>query len=223
MGLKSWLAGSVSGPQGYGTACGPRAREGGSALANLLFISHGRGDAGKPPSIFDAAQDMEAAGLHPRFSAIVPIKVSSLDQDERLLLRSLQIGMIAYAFLVNSNAALQYMRRDNTSKFRHGLGPAVINSMVECGLFDSTELAQGALLSYMDSVGAASARTVFNRQKPASGDLLEYFIARSVRVSDCSYSYGFVRTGPTGFDVAAVPLVEETLRAILEATDQYKW
>jgi len=223
MGLKDWWAGKVAGPRGYGDALGRNARKGGAALANLVFISHGMRPDGGSTTIFDTATDMERAGFKPRFADITPIDLASLTQDERLVFRSLQTAMISFAFIVNSNAALQYMRRENTSKFRNGLGPSLLRSMVECGLFDRIETAQTEVLSYAKSIDSVLTATVFNMEKPASGDVLEQFIVRAVTISGARFRYGFTRTGSTGFDLVAVPFVRETLKSVFAATNQYKW
>jgi hypothetical protein len=223
MGLKKWLAGKVAGPQSYGDVLGRHAREGGSALANMVFMSHGTRPNAGPTIIFDTVAEMEAAGFNPRFTEITEIDIGSLSIDEQLLLKSLQRAMISFAFIVNSNGALQYMRRDNTSKFRNGLGPSLLKSMVDCGLFERIETAQTEVLSYAESVDPPSSSTVLKIEKPASGDLLELFILRAVGLSGVKSRYGFTRTGLTGFDVVAVSLVEETLKSIAGATLQYKW
>jgi hypothetical protein len=223
MGLKDWFAGKVAGPQSYGDVMGRYAREGGSALANLVFMSHGTGPNGGPTIIFDTVADMEAAGFKPRFTAITEIDLGSLTEDEQLLFKSLQTTMISFAFIVNSNGALQNMRRDNTSKFRNGLGPSLLKSLVDYGLFERIATAQTELLSCIKSFESASISTVLNMEKPASGDLLEHFIVRAVRVSRATSRYGFTRSGFTGFDVMAVSLVEETLKSIVGATLQYTW
>jgi hypothetical protein len=223
MGLKDWLAGKVAGPQSYGEVMGRQAREGGSALANLVFISHGARSTGGRTTIFDTQAEMEAAGYKPRFAEIVEINFGSLTKDEELLFRSLQTAMISFAFIVNSNAALQYMQRENTSKFRNGLGPSLLRSMVECRLFDRIETAQAEVLSYANSVNSASASSVLNMDRPASGDVLEQFIVRAVAVSGSTLQYGFTRTGLTGFDLVAVPLAQETVKSIYGAAIKYKW
>lgn len=223
MGLKDWWAGNVAGPKTYGYCMGRQAREGGSALANVVFISHGARLTGGPPTIFDTQAEMEAAGYRPRFSEIVAIDLGSLTKDEQLLYRSLQTVMISFAFIVNSNAALQYMRRENTSKFRSGLGPSLLRSMVECGLFDRIETAQTEVLSYASLVNSASASTVLNLDKPGSGDVLEQFIVRAVAASGSTLHYGFTRTGLTGFDLIALPLAQGIVKAIHGAVTKYSW
>jgi len=45
----------------------------------------------------------------------------------------------------------------------------------------------------------------------------------AVAVSGVKLRYGFIRTGLTGFDLVALPLVEETIKSIAGATRQYKW
>lgn len=221
--LKDWLAGNVFGPESYGYALGSHAREGGSALANAVFMSHGTAPVGGPTIIFDTKAGMKAAGFTPRYEEIAEIDLASLTEDEQFLLMSLQIAMVSFAFIVNSNGALQYMRRDNTSKFRNGLGCSLLPSMVDCGLFDNLEAARVAVISYAETVSSAQTSMILNMEKPASEDLLEYFIIRAVHLSQANKRYGFARTGLTGFDVVAFPLVQETLKSILGATQQYKW
>ena len=222
MGLKNWL-GKIAGPQSYGDALGRSAREGGTALANVVFMSHGSiSDAG-PTVIFDTPDEMEAAGFTRSYEAITEIDLHSLSVDDQLLLRNLHVAMISFAFKVNSNAAQHYMRPDNTLKFRHGLGPSLLRSMIDCGLFDNIEAAKAAVQSYVESVDSTSTPAVLNMEKPASGDLLELFIVRAVQLSKAKQRYGFTRTGLTGFDLVAIPLVEETLKSIYSAAMQYKW
>jgi hypothetical protein len=221
MGLRDWLAGSVAGPQSYGNAMGKQAREAGSALANAVFLSRGNASENGPSTIFDTLSDLESAGLKAADAPPSTLDLASLSPDEVRLLRSLTTAMISYFFIVNSNGALQNMQRENTSRFRSGLGPSLQNAMVSCGLFRSSADAGDALLSYVNSMGTVS--QILNRAKPAEGDLLEQFIIRAVQESEQTKRCGFVRTGPTGFDAIAIPLVEETLAAIVSATRQYRW
>jgi len=224
MGLKDWIAGKVAGPRSYGDVMGRQAREGGFALANMVFMSHGTGPNGGPTVIFDTPADMEAAGFKRRFLEMwTEIPFGSLTKDERLLSRSLQTAMVSFAFIVNSNSALRNMRRENTSKFRNGLGPSLLKSMVECGLFDEIETAQREVLAYANLVNSAVGTVVLNMERPGSEDVLEHFIMRAVAVSGTEFRHGFTRTGVSGFDLVAVPLVEETLKSIAGATLRYKW
>lgn len=223
MGLKDWIAGKVAGPQSYGDVMGRQAREGGFALANMVFMSHGTGSNGGPTVIFDRSADMKAAGFAPRFQEITEIDLPSLTLEEQLLFRNLQTAMISFAYMVNSNGAKLYMRRDNFSKFNKGLVPSLSQSMVHCGLFGSIEAAQTAVMPYLSSFDATKLSMILNTEKPASSDLLEHFIVRAVGLCQAKSRYGFARTGLTGFDVIAVPLVEETLKSILTATQQYNW
>jgi hypothetical protein len=222
MGLKDWLA-KVSGPKGYGNALGRPTREAGSALANIVFMSHGIEPNGGPTTIFDTAADMESAGFAPRFQEITQIDLPSMTLEERVLFKNLQTAMISYAYMVNSNGANQYMRRDNSSKFRKGLVPSLLRSMVHCGLSSKVEAAQTAVTPYLSSSDAARLRVILNIEKPTSSDLLENFIVRAVDLCQANLRYGFARTGRTGFDVIAVSFVEETLKSIFGATRQYNW
>jgi len=223
MGLKDWFAGKVVGPHTYGNTMGPPAREGGSALANVVFISHGTHPVGGPASIFDSEADMKTAGFIPRFAEITRIDLEKMTTEELAVFKSLQTAMISFAFILNSNGALQYMRRENTSKFRNGFGPSLLKSMVDCHLYENIKSARAELSSYVESFEAARILSVLNIDKPACGDLLEHFIIRAVEVAGTRFRYGFNRTGSTGFDVVVVPLVEETMKSIAGAAQQYNW
>lgn len=223
MGLKEWFAGKVAGPQSYGDVLGRHVREGGAALANMVFISHGTSPDAGTAIVFDTAADMKAAGFEPCFEETIEIVLASLTVEEQRVFKSLQTAMISFAFIVHSNAALQYMRRDNTSKFRNGLGPSLLHSMADCGLVSDVDAAKVAVLSYVETVDSTSAPVVLNIERPAAGDLLERLIERAVRLSQAQFRYGFTRTGLTGFDIVAIPLVQETLKSILGATQQHNW
>lgn len=222
MGLKDRMR-KVAGPRSYGRFMGRQAWEGSAALANMVFMSHGTRPNGGPTVIFDTSANMEAAGFKPRFPEITEIPLGSLSKDEQLLFRRLQAATVSFAFIVNSNGALQNMRRKNTSKFRNGIGPSLLKSAVECGIFDKIETAQSEVLSYVNSVSSAATSTVLNMESPGSGDLLEAFILRAVAGSGAKLRYGFIRTGSTGFDLVSVPLVQGILRSIAGATLKYKW
>jgi len=223
MGLKDWFAGKVAGPHAYGNTMGPPAREGGSALANVVFMSHGTHPVGGPTSIFDSEEEMKAAGFIPRFAEITCIDLEKMTTEELAVFKSLQTAMISFAFILNSNGALQYMRRDNTSKFRNGFGPSLLKAMVDCHLYENIEGAQAKLLSYVESFEATRIPSVLNIDKPACGDLLEHFIVRAIEVTETRFRYGFNRTGSTGFDIVAVPFAEETIKSIAGAAQQYNW
>jgi hypothetical protein len=223
MGLKNWLAGKVAGPYVYGKTIAPQAREGGTALANVVFMSHGTHPVGGPTSIFDSKEEMKAAGFTPRFAEITTIDLDIMTAEELSVFKSLQTAMISFAFILNSNGALQYMRRDNTSKFRNGFGPAFLKSMVDFHLYESIENARAATWSYIESFEGVHIQSVLNMDKPACKDLLEHSIFRAIEASEARLRYGFNRTGPTGFDIMAISLAKETLKSIARATKQYNW
>jgi len=223
MGIKDWIAGKAAGPKSYGEVMGRQAREGGSALANMVFMSHGVAVNGDPTVIFDRSADMEAAGFAPRFQEIAQIDLPSMTLDEQSLFKNLQTAMISYAYMVNSNSASQYMQRSNFSKFQKGLVPSLLQSMVHSGLYSKVEDAQTAVTPYISSSDTAQLSMILNTENPASSDLLEYFILKAVDMCQTKMSYGFARSGLTGFDVIVVPLVEESLKSIFSATRQYNW
>lgn len=223
MGLKTWFAGKVAGPQAYGNTMGPHAREAANALGNMVFLSHGTHTVAGPTLIVDSPADMKAAGFIPRFVEIEAIDIKTLSGEELAVFTNLHKAMLAFVFIMNSNAALNYMRRNNTSKFRNGFGPSFLKSTVDHHLHKSIDEARSELLSYIGSFESARIQSVLNMDKPASGDALEHFIIRAINASGARLRYAFSRTGSTGFDMAARPIAEETMKSIAGATQQYKW
>jgi hypothetical protein len=223
MGLKDWFAGKVAGPEVYGNTMGPQAREGGSALANMVFMSHGTHVVAGPPCIFESEAEMRGAGFTPRFAEIRNVDLQKTFGEELAIFKNLQAAMLSFTFILNSNSALQFMRRDNTSKFRNGFGASFLKSIVDYHLYENIEDARAEISSYIKSFETAGIRSVLDMEKPASGDLLEYFISRAIQGAGVRLRYGFNRTGPTGFDVMAIPLGEETVKSIAGAAKQYNW
>jgi hypothetical protein len=113
------------------------------------------------------------------------------------------------------------MKRDNPSKFRNGLGPSLLQSSVDCGLFDKIDSARGVIMTYVTSLPPMT--TVLNMERPGSEDLLGHFIRQAVKASGSSFQYAFVRNGFTGFDSVAISIAEETVKSIPAATRQFNW
>ena len=72
MGLKDWIAGSIAGPRAYGGTLGRQASDGGGALANAVFWSHGTMSHGGSTKIFDTSADMISAGFKQEFEGEIP-------------------------------------------------------------------------------------------------------------------------------------------------------
>jgi hypothetical protein len=171
--------------------------------------------------IFETVSEMQTAGFNPYSVTPKNIEITSLSETEQSLLKNLHIAMISFVFIVNSNAALRYMKRDNTSKFRNGLGPSLLQSTVDCGLFDKIDSARAVVTSYVNALPQIP--VVLNMERPGSEDLLEHFIQQAIKASDNTFQYAFVRSGFTGFDSVAITIAEETLKSILGATKQFNW
>ncbi len=223
MGLKNWFAGMVAGPQLYGNTMGANAREGVNGLTNMIFLSHGTQTTKGQTVILESPAHMRAEGFTPRYDEIEAINIETLAGQELVVFQNIHRAMLAFVFILNSNAALNYMRRDNTSKFRNGFGPSFLQSAVAIQLFKTIDEARTDLLSYIGSFESARLQFVLNRDKPGSGDALEHFVLRAVDLSNASLRYAFTRTGPTGFALVARTVAEETVKSIAGAAQQYKW
>ena len=223
MGLKNWFAGMVAGPQLFGSTMGANAREGVNGITNMIFLSHGTQTTKGRPVILDSPDQMRAEGFTQRYDEIEAINIETLSRQELEVFQNIHRAMLAFVFILNSNAALNYMRRDNTSKFRNGFGPSFLQSAVAIQLFNTIGEARTDLLSYISSFESARLQFVLNMDKPGSGDALEHFVLRAIDLSNASLRYAFTRNGSTGFSLVARTVAEETVKSIAGAAQQYKW
>lgn len=223
MGLKNWFAGKVAGPQVYGSAMGANAREGANGLTNMIFLSHGTQATKGRPVIVESPAEMRVEGFAPRYDEIQAINIDMLAGEELIIFQNIHKAMFAFLFILNSNAALNYMRRDNTSKFRNGFGPTFLKSAVDIQLFKTIDDARSDILSYIGLFQSVRLQSVLNMDKPGSGDALELFLLQAIDLSKATLRYAFARSGPTGFGLVARTIAEETVKSIASAAQQYKW
>jgi hypothetical protein len=223
MGFASWITGKIGGPERYGAAMGRCAREHGYALGDSIFRTAGTGPQMASAQIFDTPAQLGAAGFEPCFPAASFPAPNSLTIYQRLLRWNLQSSMISFVLVAHSKLAANLMRAQNASKFLDGFHTSLLASSVACGHFTDFRAARKEVSSYLDAVGPVTTVNLLNLDCPASGDLLEVFILRAVSESTALSPYGFVRTGPSGFDLGAVSLLRRIMQSIAETTDWYKW
>ena len=221
MSIKDMLA-RISGPNGYGGALGRSVTDLGLSLGYEIFSSHGVSSVAARTVIFDTSEEMQAAGVSPRYRESTEINLGFLNATEASLLINLQTAMTAFAFVVASNGAAQYMQRNNTSAFRNGLGPSAKRAMVKAKLAATFEDAEACLRSYLAALDVKPCSLVLNMSKPGECDVLQQFLLQGVERVNFSGQYGFVRGGG-GFAALTLSLTEQTLNSMHEATRRFKW
>jgi hypothetical protein len=222
MALKQWL-GKLAGPKNYGEALGRAAAENAFILANALFLSHAT-SPGKPETIiFDDSIAMKAAGFTSRSDDEDIIDRRSLNSDDRALLDSLFAAMFCFVYVLNYNAARQYMQARSYSKFNGGLAVALRQAAIDNGFFSGEAAAQSAVDPYFAAFDAGRRQTVLNFDVPASDDVFELLIATAVNRTGLQFRFAFLRSGAKGFGRTALALGQETLKSMLAATTQYGW
>jgi len=222
MAIKDWLA-KLAGPKGYGGALGRTASEGASGLANAVFMSHATAPGTPATIVFDDATAMSLAGFTERYLESTKIDLLTLTSEEKVLFKNLHTAMFCFAYVLNVNAAKQYMRPTSASKFNKGFAPSLLHATVDSRLFPTAEAAQAAVDPYFAACDSTPTGTVLNFETPASGDLLEHLISTSVDRSEVQLQFGFARSGPTGFGTTAIAIAEEILKSIFAATRHYNW
>ena len=223
MGWVAWLSGKIGGPQRYGAAMGDCAWEHGDALGDLIFRTTGTGPQMASAQIFGTPAQMVAAKFEPCFPGVSFPTANSLTIYQRLLHLNLKSAMISFVLLAHSKVAANFMRPENACKFLDGFQPSLLVSAVESGLFADLRVAQYEVSSYLPAGSPVTTATLMDFDCPASGDLLELFILRAVAQSTAKSPYGFVRTGPSGFDLGAVSFLRGIMQSIAETTDRYQW
>jgi len=223
MGLMAWVTGKIGGPERYGAVRGRHATEHGYSLGETIFLTTGVGPSMGAAQIFGTSAQMSAAGFVPCFPGVSPPGPDSLTIYQRLLCLNLVSAMITFALLAHSNVAANLMRPGNACKYLEGVQASLLVSSVERGLFANIRAAHREVSSYINTVSSDATVKLLDFRRPGSGDLLELFILRAVAETTAKSQYGFVQSGPSGFDLKAVSLLRGIKQSVAETADLYKW
>lgn len=214
MGLKDWLAANVAGASGYGNAMGRQTVENGLALGRVLYLGHGTRSSPGGSTVFENSAEMEAAG----FTLYCPDPLNRPPmEDSSELSRQARAAGVALATQCAITAAYNFMKDKNATAFSRSLGES---TRIELQRLDSPVTAD-LILRYLKLPRPTAAIRVVNLEQPGTDDILSVFLKELARSGSGTVS--FQRRGVLGFDLIVVPLAQETVKVISEATQKFSW
>ena len=128
---------------------------------------------------------------------------------------------LVFTYFLTSNAAAQYMKRENVVLFHRGLAPSIVRAAVSERFFCDAATAQAELKAELTRIDSARRTQVLNMEQPGSGDVLGLLLETLSNNLDSALT--FPRIGEHGFADRARTLAQHTLRSIAGATEQYRW
>jgi len=128
---------------------------------------------------------------------------------------------LVFTYFLTSNAAAQYMKRENAALFHRGLAPSIVRAAVSEGLFSDPATAQAELTAELTRIDSAHRTQVINMEQPGSGDVLGLLL-EALR-NNLDYTLTFSSMGEHGFAESARAVAQHTLRSIASATEEYRW
>jgi hypothetical protein len=128
---------------------------------------------------------------------------------------------LVFTYFLTSNAAAQYMKRQNVALFHRGLAPSVVRAAVSEGIFCDAATAQAELTAELARIDSARRMQVLNMEQPGSGDVLGLLLETLRNNLDDALTFSSI--GEHGFADSARTLGQHTLRSIAGATEHYRW
>ena len=128
---------------------------------------------------------------------------------------------LVFTYFLTSNAATQYMKRENVALFHRGLAPSIVRAAVSEGFFCDATTAQAELTAELARIDSARRTEALNMEQPGSGDVLGLLL-ETLR-NNLDNAVTFSSMGEHGFADSARTLAEHTLRSIAGATEHYRW
>ena len=215
MGLKDWLAKSVAGVSGYGEVMGREAVKNGVALGRRLYLGHGTRATANKVIVFEDAERLKSDGF--KLYCDNPNQISPMEDTSELSKHTRACG-IALAAQCAITASTSLMTAQNADTFCRSLGGA---ARAEVGQFD-TGIGFDLIMHYLKLPRPQGVSQVLDFEHPGTNDLLSVFL-REVSTHIPSGAVAFRRSGVLGYDVVAVPMADETVSSVRDATQKFGW
>jgi hypothetical protein len=215
LGLKDWLAKNVAGASSYREVMGRECAKNGVVIGRMVFLSHGRRATPSDRCVFKDGEEMEAGGFTPYCGD--PLNRPPL-QDSSELSKETRAAGVAFAVQLALAASSNFMRTDaNRSDFQRLL--AVGTKTELAALQPEITMERGMRFLQLPTETPIQ---VLDIEYPGTTDVLGAYL-RELCKQNSSGSVAFQQKGILGFDVAAVPLAQETALKIREACQKFKW
>jgi hypothetical protein len=110
------------------------------------------------------------------------------------------------------------MKQSNTAVFCRSMGHSSQTAISQLGV----PLTIDDVMHYLSLPTPSGTDRILNLDEPGRRDYLSCFLEEAGRQSG-NGAIAFQRRGVTGFDLVAIPLASETVKAISAATQQFGW
>jgi hypothetical protein len=214
MRLKDWLA-KKAGPSEYGDAFARQAVKDGIVLGRVLYLSHGSRASGSGVLVLEDEEQMRTAGFS--LYCIDPLNRPAMEDWSALSKQTRAVGL-AFALKCATNAACNFMKQSNAAVFCRSMGHSSETAISQLGVPPTID----DILHYLRLPAPSGTDRILNLDEPGKHDYLACFLEEAGKRSG-NGAIAFQRRGVTGFDLVAIPLASETVKAIRVATQQFGW
>lgn len=216
MGLKDWLTKNVAGASSYGEVMGRECVKNGIVLGRTLYLGHGTRATPLDRFVFEDGEEMQSNGFE--LYCKDPVSRPALENSSELSVQA-RVAGIAFATQLTLTAASNFMRNDATCRdFNRSVGAESKSALTQLNSGITIE----QVLHFLNLPATEGVSKVLTLEKPGTNDLLGAYLEELSKKAG-SGCVGFQRTGVLGFDVVAVPLVQETVQKIRAACTNFHW
>jgi hypothetical protein len=208
---------SVGEPSRFGSMLGRQCVKNGIALGRTLFLSHGTRASASTVRVFESQDHLSSEGFKPYCTDLLH-KPPLEDQSE--LSRHTRAAGVAFALYCTVTFSGYFKKKQNDELFIAAVGQAIREELGE----HDTGITSDLVFHYYGAPIEANLakRPLLNIEKPGTDDILAVLL-EEVNKQFRGGALGFQRRGHLGFDTIAIPLAEETGRAIMQAVDNFGW
>jgi hypothetical protein len=216
VGLKDWLVKNVAGASAYGEVMGRECVKNGIVLGRTLYLGHGFRTTPSDMYLFEDGEEMQSNGFE--LYCKDALNKPAMENSSELSLHTRAAG-IALATQLTITAASNFIRSDaNRRDFLRSLAPGTKTELTQL----NSGITMERVLRFVNLPAPERVSKVLALEKPGTNDLLGVYL-EELSKHTIKGSLGFQRTGILGFDLVAVPLVQETVQKIRAACEDFHW
>jgi hypothetical protein len=212
MGLRDWLAKSA-GVGTYGQVMGRESVKNGLALGRQLYLGHGVGEIETSSLVFKDDDQMRDHGFVPY--CVDTLSRPPLEDSSDLSIQTRVCG-VAFSSQCCITAALNSMKSANANMFLRSMGDSIRSELKEL----NPGITYSAIDKFLNLPRPETVTKVLDLDNPGTGDLFSVYLQE---LKANFKTVCFCRSGVLGFDVMAIPLAEDTVKSIMQATQKFGW
>jgi len=211
------VAKNVAGASAYGEVMGRECVKNGIVLGRTLYVGHGFRATPSDRYIFEDDEQMRSEGF--KLYCPDPMNRPAMEDSSELSLHTRAAG-IALAVQSSLAAASNFMRRSDANRgdFCRSVGAESKTALTQL----NSGITMERVLRFVNLPTPEGVSKVLTLEKPGTNDLLGVYL-EELSKHTIKGSFGFQRTGVLGFDLVAVPLVQETVQKIRAACENFHW